>query len=134
MIVLDENVVDSQRQVLRRKHLRVHQIGYELGRKGMSDPDIIRLLHTLRHPTMFTNDLRLYRQGLCHERYCLVVLDVERKHVAEYVLKILRHPQLSTHRQRMGHVLLGTPQGVHFWTMHQKKQGLLRWNARTRRN
>ena len=42
MIVLDENFPESQRQLLRGWRFRIHQVGYEVGRKGR----VIRISHT----------------------------------------------------------------------------------------
>src|SRR5437773_8821 len=61
--VLDENILESQRQLLRGWRISVRQIGHELGRKGMQDQDeVIPFLLTLRRPTLFTRDLGLYGQ------------------------------------------------------------------------
>ena len=35
MIVLDENFPESQRQLLRGWRYHIHQVGYEVGRKGL---------------------------------------------------------------------------------------------------
>ena len=64
MNILDENVPESQLRLLRKRRVRVQQIGQEVGRKGMKDDEIIR--------------------RLCHDGYCLVHLDVEEEMVAEY--------------------------------------------------
>jgi hypothetical protein len=64
------------------------QIGRDLARKGMKDREIIPLLHGLTRPTFFTLDADFYNRRHCHERYCLVHLDVE---AAEFVLRVLRH-------------------------------------------
>jgi hypothetical protein len=53
MIVLDENFPESQRQLLRGWRFRIHQVGYEVGRKGLKDTEIIPLLFQLRTPTFF---------------------------------------------------------------------------------
>jgi hypothetical protein len=37
MNILDENIPESQRQLLRSWRIRVRQIGYEVGRRGNSD-------------------------------------------------------------------------------------------------
>ena len=37
MNVLDENVPESQRTLLRHKRIAIRQIGVDLGRKGMND-------------------------------------------------------------------------------------------------
>ena len=54
MIVVDENVIDSQRVLLRSWRIRVRQMGHEVGRQGMKDDEIIPLLHTLRPVVFFT--------------------------------------------------------------------------------
>src|SRR5438552_17992241 len=64
LIILDENVVDSQRQILLRKHIQVRQVGFEIARKGLSDENILPALLQLRRPTLFTSDLRLYDRNL----------------------------------------------------------------------
>jgi hypothetical protein len=70
--VLDENIIESQRQLLRNWRIPVRQIGFELGRKGMADEEIIPFLLTLRRPTLFTRDLGLYDRQHCHARYSVV--------------------------------------------------------------
>ena len=66
MNVLDENMLESQRELLLKWHVPFRQIGYEIGRKGMKDEPIIRLLHNLRQPTLFTLDGDFYKRNLCH--------------------------------------------------------------------
>ena len=61
MIILDENIPESQRQLLRSWRIKVHQIGHEVGSQGMKDVEIIRLLHKLRYVTFFTRDLGFYK-------------------------------------------------------------------------
>jgi hypothetical protein len=56
VIVLDENIIDNQRRQLTSWRLPARQIGYELGRKGMKDSEIIPFLHQLNRPTFFTRD------------------------------------------------------------------------------
>ncbi len=51
MNILDENVLKDQRQLLHSWRIAIHQIGYDVGRKGMQDDEIIPLLHQLRRPT-----------------------------------------------------------------------------------
>jgi hypothetical protein len=77
--VLDENILESQRQLLRNWGVPVRQIGFELGRKGMADEEIIPFLLTLRQPTLLTRDLGLYDRSLCHSRYCLAILAVRQQ-------------------------------------------------------
>ena len=56
MNVLDENIIDSQRQALHDRRIAFRQIGVELGRAGMSDRQVVALLHGLNRPTFFTRD------------------------------------------------------------------------------
>ena len=74
MNVLDENILESQRQLLRNWRIAVRQIGHELGRKGMADEEIIPFLLRLQRPTLFTRDHGFFRADLVHKDYCLVRL------------------------------------------------------------
>ncbi|HXP63517.1 MAG TPA: hypothetical protein VN829_23640 [Dongiaceae bacterium] len=69
MNVLDENILESQRQLLRGWRVPVRQIGHELGHKGLQDEELVPFLLTLRRPTLFTRDLGFYDRALCHLRY-----------------------------------------------------------------
>ncbi len=59
MIVLDENILEDQRQLLLKWNVPIRQIGYEVGRKGMKDDEIIpfehgrRLFDAARQPKRF---------------------------------------------------------------------------------
>ena len=64
MIVLDENFTESQRQLLRGWRISVRQIGYDIGRSGMDDDEIIPFLLRLRRPTFFTLDRGFYKREL----------------------------------------------------------------------
>ena len=72
MNILDENITDDQRKELGTYRIRVRHIGRDLGRSGMTDEEIIPLLHQLRRPTVFSSDADYYRRRLCHANYCLV--------------------------------------------------------------
>lgn len=64
MNVLDENIVVSQRELLRSWKIHFRRIGGEVGRLGMGDRDeIIPLLHSLARPTFFTQDHGFYHPG-----------------------------------------------------------------------
>jgi len=45
--ILNENIIDTQRLRLQGWRISVRQIGYEVGRKGMKDKEIIPFLHQL---------------------------------------------------------------------------------------
>ena len=91
MNILDENIREDQRGLLQSWEIPVRQIGVDVGRKGMKDNEIIPFLHELRDTTFFTRDLDFYNRNLCHARYCLVCLAVEKDEVAVFVRRFLRH-------------------------------------------
>ncbi len=127
MNVLDENVVDSQTRALRDRRTAFRQIGVELGSKGMSDREVVALLHALGRPTFFTRDDDFYDRRLCHVKYCLVFLDVGDDEAAEYVVRTLRHPELNTWAKRRGAVIRASTAGLHLWRLHGERQLRLRW-------
>jgi hypothetical protein len=126
--VLDENILASQRALLRRRRVPVRQIGIELGRKGTTDEEILSLLRELRRPTFSTRDGDFSNRHLCHERYCLVWLHVGPLEVAEYALRLLRHPQCNTQAKRMGCVIGVSPTGISVWRRHGGRVTVLRWS------
>lgn len=73
------------------------QIGVELGRKGMSDEEIIPFLLRLARPTFFTRDLGFDEGEFCHSDYCLVVLAVGQLEAA--VRRLLNHADFDTQRE-----------------------------------
>jgi hypothetical protein len=73
MILLDENIIDSQRLLLQSWKIHIRQIGYEIGKKGMKDPEIIPFLHKTGELTFFTRDGGFYQKDLYHSRYVLFV-------------------------------------------------------------
>ena len=128
MNVLDENIVVSQRQVLRSWKIHFRHIGGEVGRLGMKDRgEIIPLLHTLRRPTFFTRDHDFYKADLCHRGYCLVFLDVAFDEAAEFTRRFLRHNSFRTQAQRMGRVVRVHHSAVSYWQARVKKAHALRW-------
>jgi hypothetical protein len=123
--ILDENIPESQRRLLRNWGVPTRQVGQDIGRKRVTDIGIIPVLHTLDRPTFFTLDSDFYKRRWCHERYCLVYLDVEDEIAAEYVRRILRHPALNTKAQRMGRVIRASPAGMKMWLIHQEQEDRL---------
>ncbi len=129
MNVLDENILESQRQLLRSWRIPVRQIGVELGRKGMADEEILPFLLTLSKPTFFTRDLGFANAELCHDRRCLVILAVGQYEVAHFVRKALQHPAFKTQAQRMGAVIRITATGLAIWRRHAKKDTRIAWSS-----
>jgi hypothetical protein len=64
--VLDENIISSQRSALRTWRVHFNHLGTDIGRRGMKDrPEVIPLLHRLRHATFFTHDVGFFDPALC---------------------------------------------------------------------
>src|SRR5437867_4419141 len=76
MNLLDENVRDDQRTLLRQWRIPFRQIGKELARAGIQEENLFPLLHRLKRPTLFTQDEDFFKRRLCHRAYCLVWLNV----------------------------------------------------------
>jgi hypothetical protein len=128
MNVLDENIPESQRLLLRKRRMRARQIGLDLGRKGMKDREIVRLLHGLDQATFFTLDSDFYNRRLCHEGYCLVYLDVEEDAAGRYVRLLLRHSAFNSQNKRMGCVIRVSPVGLAVWRIHETQERRLSWD------
>jgi hypothetical protein len=127
MNVLDENISVIQRQLLRSWRIPVRHIGYDTGRKGMTDEEIIPFLLTLRRPTFFTLDWDFCTPDLCHARYCLVFLDVSREETARFVRRLLVHPELDTQAKRMGLVVRASHAGLFVWRLHAPPEISFGW-------
>lgn len=127
MNVLDENIIDNQRRLLGSWRIPVRQIGYEIGRKGMKDDEIIPFLRQLAQPTFFTRDLDFYKRNLSHMSYCIVYLEVRKEESAVFIRRFLRHPRFNTKAKRMGKVIRVTHTGVSIWALHQAKEEFDGW-------
>lgn len=127
MIVLDENVFESQRDQLRRWRIRLCQIGREVGRKGMQDDEIVPLLRKLRRPSLVSRDSDFFNPSLRNDRICLLYLDVRPLEVAEYVRRFLRHPEFRTWSQRKGCVARVSASGIAAWRIHDSRARRYRW-------
>lgn len=127
MNILDENILHDQRLLLKMWKINVHQIGDDVGWKGMQDEEIIPLLHQLNRPAFFTRDGDFYQRNLCHPKYCLVYLDVGRYEVARFVRRFIRHHQFDTHAKRMGSVIRILHGGLSVWYLHAEKESRFDW-------
>jgi hypothetical protein len=128
MNVLDENVLKDQRQLLLNWHVPIRQIGYDIGRMGMKDEEIIRLLLQLRHPTFFTLDFDFYQRNLCHAQYCLVCMDIQQDKTAQFVRRLLRHKVFNTKAKRMGKIICLSSTGLSVWQLHADQEISLDWH------
>jgi len=127
MNLLDENVRDDQRTLLRQWRIPFRQVGKEISRAGTQDDNLLPLLHRLKCPTLFTQDKDFFKHELCHRAYCLVWLDVTNIEVAFYLRRFLRHPAFSTQAQRMGKVVRVHPDGLHFWQAGEAGRVSVKW-------
>ena len=126
MNLLDENVREDQRGLLLRWGIPVHQLGVDVGRKGMEDEEIIPFLHTLRDATFFTRDTDFYDPGLCHPRYCLVCLVVGKEEVAGFLRRVLHHSEFNTKAKRIGAVIRVSHTGFSIWRRNATKEAFIR--------
>jgi hypothetical protein len=128
MNLLDENIIEAQRQQLARWRIHVRQIGVEIGAVGMNDREgILPLLHTLRRPTFFTRDHDFYHPWLRHPNYCLVYLEVRPDEAALFIRRVLHHSHLRTQAQRMGKVVRAHHEGISFWQVKVDNQQTVTW-------
>jgi hypothetical protein len=125
--ILDENILEDQRQLLLNWRVPIRQIGYEVGRKGMKDDEIIPFLLSLHRPTFFTLDLDFYKRSLCHARYCLVCLDVGQHEAAILVRRLLHHREFDTQAKRMSTVIRASYVGLSVWHLHAEEETHFDW-------
>jgi len=127
MNVLDEQILESQRQILRSQRMPVRQIGFDIGRKGLKDNEIIPLLVSLLKPTFFTRDFDFFESRLCHSKYAIVCMDVRKHEAAIYIRRILRHPEFNTAAKRMGNVFRLSSMRIGIWELHAEKERFIDW-------
>jgi len=127
MNLLDENIIASQRELLRSWRVSIRQIGFDLVQKGLKDEEIISLLHTHRRSTFFTRALGFYNRSLCHARYCLACLAVSKDEVAVYIRRLLRHVDFKSQPQRLGLVMHVSQGGIRRWSLNSEQEKLVTW-------
>jgi hypothetical protein len=126
--ILDENIVKDQRHLLRSWRIRIRHIGYDIGRKGIQDEEIIPFLLQLPHPTFFTRDLGFYDRTLCHRHYCLVCMAVEKHEAAFFIRRFLRHSAFDTRAKRLGTVVRISHVGFSVWRLHVAEERFSAWD------
>lgn len=130
MNLLDENFPADQLPLLRGWHIPVRKIGREVSHLGIGDPDIIPLLHRLRHVTFFTQDRGFFDADLRHSQYCLVWLDVPPDAAALFIRRLLRLPRFDTAAKRMGLVVRAHPDAAEFWQPNRPGMQYVAWPHR----
>ena len=130
MNVLDENIPEPQRQLLRSWRIPVRQIGQDLGRQGMQDREqVVPLLHSLSRPVLLTRDLGFYDEQLRHPEYCIVCLAVGPNEAASYIRRLLRHSAFNSKRKRMGKVVRVNQIGIRAWVCGQESELEIAWES-----
>lgn len=127
MNIIDEQILESQRQMVRSWRIPVRQIGFDIGHKGLKDNEIIPLLLELRRPTFFTLDFDFFHNHLCHAKYAIVCMDVRKHEAAIYVRRLLHHPEFNTAAKRMGCVIRLSSLRIGLWKLHAEKEVFIDW-------
>lgn len=128
MNILDENIPKDQRQLLECWRIHIRQIGFNVGRRGMKDEDeIIPFLLRQHRPTFFTRDDDFYKPRLCHAKYSLVYLAVEKYEAAIFVRRLLRHPEFDTQAKRMGAVFRVSSARLSCWRLRTNRLIRFEW-------
>ena len=127
MLVLDENLPDGQRLLLRKWRIRFRAVGKDVAFSGAKDENLIPVLHRLPNPTFFSLDRDFHHAKLAHGGYCVVWLDVKAGLSAEFVRRFLRHPAFDTQAKRMGRVVRVHAGGVSCWQIGKRGSQDTRW-------
>jgi hypothetical protein len=127
MIVLDENIPLEQKALLRLWRIQARMIGQEIARSGISDNDILALLHSLPQPTFFTRDRDFFSPRLAHQSYSLVWIDAQSDEFAYLTRRFLRHPAFRTKAMRRSVVARVHNKGISFWKLHEQRLRALQW-------
>ena len=130
MNILDENVARDQRELLEAWRIPVKQIGFNVGRLGMQDEEIIPFLVRRRRSTFFTRDADFYDGRLCHSRYGMVHLAVHINEAAIFVRRLLRHQDFNTYAKRLGRVMRVSSGGIWFWQINLNRELRLDWKPK----
>lgn len=127
MIILDENIAESQRAILIKQGLNVKQIGFDLKYKGIKDEELMIFFHTLKKPTFISWDRGLYRKKICHKNYCIAYLDVREDEIAIFAKKLLKDKRFNVKAKRMGKIIKLTSMKIKFWEINKDKEQHLSW-------
>jgi len=127
MFLLDENLPEGQRRLLREWRVRFRVVGIDIGRTGTQDENLIPVLHRLPQATFFSLDHFFFRQDLLHDSYCLVWLDVADDQAADFIRRFLKHPRFDSQAKRLGKVVRVHADGAHFRQMGNPVLQNLQW-------
>lgn len=106
----------------------VRQVGFDWGRKGMSDEEILAELRRLKRVTFLTQDAGFYNRANCHSIYCIALMAVQPHSVAGHVARFLKHAAFRTHARRMGKVVRVRVSAITYWERTSTRETNLPWN------
>ena len=127
MLVIDENLPASQRQLLRKWRIRFRAIGVDVALPGTQDENLIPVLHKLPEPMFFTLDRHFFRADWAHASYGLAWLDVADNRAAEFIRRFLQSSAFATQSKRMGVVAHVDAVGVRYWRKGQPRLQRVAW-------
>jgi hypothetical protein len=84
-------------------------------------------LQRTRRPTFFTRDNDFFKPQLCHARYGLVYLDVEKYEAAIFIRRFLKHREFKTQAMRLGNVIRVSQAGLACWRIHVRDEIHFKW-------
>ncbi len=93
----------------------------------MKDKEIISFLQQTRHSTFFTRDDDFFKPQLCHARYGLVYLDVEKYEAGIFIRRLLKHSEFNTQAKRLGRVVRVSSAGLSCWQLRVQKEIRFKW-------
>lgn len=125
MLLLDENIPENQRQLLKSWNIAVRQIGVDFSHKGIKDNDILSLLHSHSRITFFTRDKGLFQKTYCHSNYSIVVLFVGQYESASFIRRVIKHPALNSFEKRKGKIIRISHSVVGVFTKNFSKEKIL---------
>ena len=128
MNIIDENIIKNQCQLLKSWRIPFRQIGLNIGTQGITDKGIITLLHNSQRPTFFTRDDDFFNRSLCHSKYCIVYLAVNKEESAIFIRRFLRHKAFNTKVKRLVCIVRVTHSGISVWRINVHELEYFLWS------
>ncbi len=94
----------------------------------MQDDEIIIFLQGLSRPTFFARDEHFYERRLCHAKYSLVYMEVDKYEAAFFVRRLLHHSEFNTQTKRMGAVICVSAAWLSVWRVREENETRLGWD------
>jgi hypothetical protein len=113
--------------VLEAWRIPARQIGFDWGKKGLQDNEIVIALRRLNKATLFTRDVGFYRPEVRHLAYCIVVMKVGPNETAQFVRRFLKHPDFNSRAKRMGQIVRLSAASIASWRIHDQHEAHIEW-------